>query len=64
VSDATYAEANTILGERGVLDVVAVLGYYSFIVMSMKAFAMRPDGGECDPFRDRVRHRTVAATNT
>jgi 4-carboxymuconolactone decarboxylase len=64
VSDATYAEANTILGERGVLDVVAVLGYYSFIVMSMKAFAMRPDGDECDRFRDRVRHRTVAATNT
>jgi 4-carboxymuconolactone decarboxylase len=53
VSDATYAKARTVLGERGVLDVVAVLGYYSFIVMSMKAFAMRPGNGETDPFLDR-----------
>ena len=53
VSDATYAKAKTVLGERGVLDVVAVLGYYSFIAMSMKAFAMRPEG-EADPFADRA----------
>ena len=52
VSDATYATAKAVLGERGVLDVVAVLGYYSFIAMSMKAFAMKPDG-EADPFADR-----------
>ena len=31
VSDATYARTKAVLGERGVLDVVAVLGYYSFI---------------------------------
>jgi len=55
VSDATYAGAKAVLGERGVLDVVAVLGYYSFIAMSMKAFAMKPKGGERDPFADRVR---------
>jgi len=50
VSDDTYAEAKAVLGERGVLDVVAVLGYYSFIAMSMKAFAMNPGAGEKDPF--------------
>jgi 4-carboxymuconolactone decarboxylase len=50
VSDATYAEAKAVLGERGVLDVVAVLGYYSFIAMSMKAFAMKPGENEADPF--------------
>ncbi|HMK81936.1 MAG TPA: carboxymuconolactone decarboxylase family protein [Xanthobacteraceae bacterium] len=50
VSDATYADAKAVLGERGVLDVVAVLGYYSFIAMSMKAFAMKPGEGEADPF--------------
>ena len=52
VSDATYAKAKAALGERGVLDVVAVLGYYGFIAMSMKAFAQKPEG-EADPFADR-----------
>jgi 4-carboxymuconolactone decarboxylase len=49
VSDATYQKAKGVLGERGVLDVVAVLGYYSFIAMTMKAFAMVPEG-VADPF--------------
>ncbi|MGE0766559.1 MAG: carboxymuconolactone decarboxylase family protein [Hyphomicrobiaceae bacterium] len=52
VSDATYARAKAALGERGVLDVVAVFGYYTLIAMSMKTFAMRPDG-VTDPFADR-----------
>jgi len=52
VSDATYNRAKDILGERGVLDVVAVLGYYSMIAMSMKAFAMKPEG-LADPFASR-----------
>ncbi|MDX2157126.1 MAG: carboxymuconolactone decarboxylase family protein [Hyphomicrobiaceae bacterium] len=51
VSDATYARAKSVLGERGVLDVVAVLGYYSLIAMSMKTFAQKPDGVP-DPFAD------------
>jgi 4-carboxymuconolactone decarboxylase len=51
VSDSTYETAKAVLGERGVLDVVAVLGYYSFIAMSMKAFAQKPDGS-ADPFSD------------
>jgi 4-carboxymuconolactone decarboxylase len=51
VSDATYKHAKDILGERGVLDVVAVLGYYSFIAMTLKAFAMTPEG-VADPFGD------------
>lgn len=49
VSDATYAKAKAALGERGVLDCVAVLGYYSLIAMSMKTFAMVPEG-EVNPF--------------
>jgi 4-carboxymuconolactone decarboxylase len=49
VSDATYARAKVALGERGVLDVVAVLGYYTLIAMSMKTFAQAPESGG-DPF--------------
>lgn len=52
VSDATYARAKAILGERGILDVIAVLGYYSLIAMSMKTFAMAPEG-TANPFADR-----------
>lgn len=52
VSDATYAKAKAALGERGVLDIVAVFGYYSLIAMSMKTFAMVPEG-VADPFADR-----------
>ena len=51
VSDLTYQRAKDVLGERGVIDVVAVLGYYSMIVMSMKAFAMKPED-EVDPFAE------------
>ena len=49
VSDATYARAKAVLGERGILDVVAVLGYYGLIAMSMKTFAQKPEG-VTDPF--------------
>jgi 4-carboxymuconolactone decarboxylase len=49
VSDDGYRRATEALGERGVLDIVAVLGYYSFIAMTMKAFAMLPEG-VADPF--------------
>ena len=50
LSDATYARSKAVLGERGMLDIVAVLGYYSFIAMSMKAFAQVPEG-VADPFK-------------
>lgn len=52
VSDATYSRAENVLGRRGVLDVIAVLGYYSFIAMTLKTFAMMPEG-VADPFADR-----------
>lgn len=51
VSDATYARVKAVLGERGILDLIAVLGYYGLIAMSMKAFALKPDG-VADPFTE------------
>jgi len=51
VSDATYARVKAVLGERGILDLIAVLGYYGLIAMSMKTFALKPDG-VADPFAD------------
>ncbi len=52
VSEAIYKRTQDVLGDRGVLDVVAVLGYYGFIAMTMKAFAMLPEGVS-DPFEGR-----------
>jgi hypothetical protein len=40
-----------VLGERTILDLVAVLGYYSLIPMSMKTFALQAHG-VADPFKE------------
>ena len=42
VSDALYARAIAILGEEGTVDLVGVLGYYSLISMTIKAFDVDP----------------------
>ena len=54
LSDASYERATRVLGPRGVLDVIAVLGYYGLIAMTLKAFKMGPEAGTADPFADRV----------
>jgi 4-carboxymuconolactone decarboxylase len=35
VSDATYARALALFGERGIIDLVGISGYYSFLAMVM-----------------------------
>lgn len=50
VSDATYARARAALGDRGVVDLVAVLGYYGFISMTINAFAVALPPGTPNPF--------------
>lgn len=51
VSDATYKRAEDVLGQKGVLDIIAVLGYYGLIAMTLKAFKMQPES-VADPFAD------------
>lgn len=51
VSDETYARAQCLLGDVGVVDLVGVLGYYGLISMTIKAFQVSiPDVPE--PFED------------
>lgn len=50
VSEATYARAVAALGPTGVVDLVAVLGYYGFISMTINAFAVALPEGAPDPF--------------
>jgi 4-carboxymuconolactone decarboxylase len=50
LSDATYLQAEVVLGTRAMVDLVGVLGYYGLISMTIKAFRVRvPDGAE-EPF--------------
>jgi 4-carboxymuconolactone decarboxylase len=42
VSDALYARAIAVLGKDGTVDLVGVLGYYSLISMTIKAFDVDP----------------------
>jgi 4-carboxymuconolactone decarboxylase len=35
VSDATYARALSLFGERGIIDLTGICGYYSFLAMMM-----------------------------
>jgi 4-carboxymuconolactone decarboxylase len=45
VSDATYAAALAQLGERGVVDLVGVLGYYALVSMTLNVFGVEvPEG--------------------
>jgi 4-carboxymuconolactone decarboxylase len=47
VSDATYARAQKLFGDRGVMDLVGLNGYYSLLAMAMNAVQMRnPEGAE------------------
>lgn len=54
VQPATYAAAHAQLGERGVVDLVGVLGYYALISMTIVAFEVPVPPGETEPFADRT----------
>ena len=43
VSDATYARALKQFGEQGVIDLIGVNGYYSFLAMMMNVSRTEPD---------------------
>lgn len=49
VSDETYAFARRLLGERALVDLVGILGYYGLISMTIKAFRVPVPEGEGEP---------------
>jgi len=46
VSDATYAAAAERLGERGVIDLCGVVGYYQLLALTMNVARTAPPAGE------------------
>ena len=50
VSDEAYAALETEVGPAGAVDLVGLLGYYSFICMTINAFRVPLPPGVADPF--------------
>ena len=49
VSDATYERALAALGERGLVDLVGLVGYYSLVSMTLNVFEVGLPEGEAEP---------------
>ncbi len=49
VSDAVYQRAVAAIGERGVLDVVAIIGYYSLVSATLNVFDVSLPEGQTPP---------------
>lgn len=51
IDDATYARCLAVLGERGLIDLVAANTHYTVVSMTLNAFRVPvPDGAETPPF--------------
>lgn len=50
VPDAIYANAVAAIGEKPLVELVGVLGYYSLISMTIKAFGVRVPDDVAEPF--------------
>lgn len=54
VDDTTYARAQALLGVPGAVELVAVIGYYSFIAMTLNAHQVPLPAGATPPLPTRV----------
>jgi 4-carboxymuconolactone decarboxylase len=52
VSEPTYGRAFAQLGQKGVVELVGILGYYGLISMTIKAFEVPLPAGAPEPFAD------------
>lgn len=54
VSDATFAAAIQLLGEQGVVDLIAVMGYYDLVAMALNVDRYPLPPGVASPFDEPV----------
>lgn len=50
ISEPTYGRALDVLGQEKVIDLVAILGFYTMVAMTLNAFHAPLPEGEPDPF--------------
>jgi 4-carboxymuconolactone decarboxylase len=53
IGEPTFARAKALLGARGVVDLVGIVGYYTLISMTIVGFQVPLPEGAADPFADR-----------
>ena len=49
ISDPTYARAKEALGEAGVVEIVAIAGFYTMVALTLNAFQVDIPGGGAAP---------------
>jgi len=54
LSDAAFTAAVAGLGERGVMELIALVGYYDFLALSMAVWRTPLPAGTTPPFRDSL----------
>jgi len=52
VRDATYKKLSKILGSRGMVELIGILGYYATVAMTLDVFRAEIDPAEPLPFRE------------
>lgn len=52
VPEATYGRAVATLGEKGVVEVMGIAGYYSLVSLTLNTFEVELPAGETPPFAD------------
>ena len=52
VTERTYKRVLAVLGEKGTVELVGILGYYSLVAMTLNVFAMLPPEGEALAFTE------------
>lgn len=52
ISDAVYGEALSLIGTVGVVELTALIGYYTLVAMTLNAHAFDLPAGSADPFRE------------
>ena len=59
VSDATFAEARRIFGERGVVDLIGAIGYFSMLQICLNSAEVDLQADRTPPFADVRGYRKV-----
>jgi 4-carboxymuconolactone decarboxylase len=54
ISRTTFTQAREMFGDPGLVEIVGVIGYYSFVAMTLNAFEIRLAGRD-DPFESPTR---------
>src|SRR3979490_501558 len=62
VDDATYAKALEKFGEQGIMDLIAVNGYYDVVSMTLNVARVTPPAGEELPFKQAGRYSLTSIT--